>query len=147
MSSSLNYRPTAELKEDFGYIAVSEHFRAYYDVIPMGDGVNVKGVFQNISRTFASNVTLDVSECCNMGGVYSEKSYYFKNLGSIKMLSHKPFEFYIPSKEEKELVIAYEFMPSSEDSFIKPIAETPAYFYEPIKGKIKLILIKQVKNQ
>ncbi len=94
----LNYRPTSELREDFGYSASSEHFRAFYDFAPSGGGIMVKGVIQNISRSFASNVTLDVSD--SLRGQYQEKSHVFKNLGSIKMLSHKAFEFYVPSKDE-----------------------------------------------
>lgn len=140
----LNYKPTNELREDYGYVAASEHFRAFYDFSPMGSGIIVKGVIQNISRTFASNVTLDVSD--SLHGQFQEKSHVFKNLGSIKMLSHKSFEFYVPSKDEKELVIVYEFMPSAEDTFVKQgqtTADTPDYFFQPIKGTIKLMLTKK----
>ncbi|WP_265821437.1 hypothetical protein [Geovibrio ferrireducens] len=142
----LNYKPTSELREDYGYVAVSEHFRAFYDFSPMGSGIMVKGVIQNISRTFASNVTLDVSDA--LRGQYQEKSHVIKNLGSIKMLSHKAFEFYVPSKDEKELIMAYEFMPAEEDTFVKQgqtTADTPDYFFQPIKGTIRLVLIKKDK--
>ncbi|MGE4497968.1 MAG: hypothetical protein AB7E48_08820, partial [Deferribacterales bacterium] len=66
----------------------------------------------------------------------------------IKMLSHKAFEFYVPSKDEKELIIAYEFMPAEEDTFVKQgqtSAETPDFFFQPIKGSIRLLLTKKDK--
>ena len=146
LSSALNYRPTAELQDEYRYTAMSEHFRAYYDVIPAENGRLVRGVLQNISRTYATNVTLDISESVS-GGQYDDRAYLFKSLGSIKMLSHKSFEFLIIGKETKELVVRYDFLPSVEDSFIsqRPDDKTGGVpmDVQPIRGVLKLPSVEQ----
>jgi hypothetical protein len=123
-------------------MSVSEHFKAYYNVQKVGDKTIVRGVLMNVSKSFASNVKFNFDECCKSGGYYDAKTYEDVSLGNIKNFSHKPFQIIIESPETKEVTVNYEFTPSEEDSFIKPGAETPAYMFEPIKGKISLIISK-----
>lgn len=148
-NTALNYTPTSELREEYRYVVSSEYFRAFYNLIPMGEGIMVKGAMQNISKTFASNVSIDVS--ATLSGFYDEKTYLFKNLGNIKMFSHKVFEFYIPSNNVSELVVNYEFLPVLEDTFFKDdisaYSETSAFYIKPIIGTLKLPLIKQPQEQ
>lgn len=144
LGSALNYRPSADLQEQYRYTAFSEHFRAYYDVIPAEGGTLVRGVLQNTSRTFATNVTLNINEAPS--GRYEDRSYLFKSLGSIKMLSHKPFEFLALGENTPELIVAYEFIPSVEDDFMnqKPDdrSDVRSMDFEHIKGTIRLPLTK-----
>jgi hypothetical protein len=142
LSSALNYKPTAGLQDEYRYTAISEHFRAYYDIIPAESGVLVRGVLQNNSRTFASNVILNISE--NQPGHFEDRSFLYKNLGNIKMFSHKPFEFHVIGQATHELLVNYEFVPSAEDSFINQRPDdrndSAPMDVQPIRGTIRLTI-------
>jgi len=138
--SPINFKTNATLKNQYNNVASDRYVKIYYNVKQSAGGTFIDFAVKNVSGMYASNFTINLSQCCRQN-LSSKMVHKYINLGSIKMSSIKKSNFRIPDKDIDTVQLNYSFDPRSENFF--PEASKDKYnvsYQNKISGSLNLII-------